>query len=97
MRWMSETSEKPPKTRPARRRMSEQWEDYSKRVLRSDAGFAQRMETRRAFYAGAAAIQSVVMKSLSPGAETTDEDLDVMQDLHLELEEFARVVREGRA
>ena len=98
VRTMSETSATPPADRPPlRQRMAEQWDSYELRVIPPAAGGAQRVETRRAFYAGAQALMGIVMNSLSPESEPTDEDVAVMEDLDAELREFVANVKAGKA
>jgi len=55
------------------------------------------METRRAFYAGAQALMGIVMNSLSPDSEPTEEDVAVMEDLDAELREFVAKVKACQA
>lgn len=74
------------------RRLATEWLDYRARVVPRDADAIQVEECQRAFYAGAAAIHSVIMKMLSPGAEATDDDVRKMGELHDELIEFRQSV-----
>lgn len=77
--------------------LAQQWCSYLEQVLPGGASPVQAIETRRAFYAGARAMMSVVFCNLSGADETTAEDLAVMESLQAELEEFVRDVAEGRA
>lgn len=73
----------------SRERLREQWESYRDNVLPVGAEEVQINETRLAFYAGAAALWSVVMNMLSPGAEPTDDDEQAMAEIEQELKSFA--------
>jgi hypothetical protein len=75
-----------------------QWEEYARRVmLPSRPGRVQVQETRRAFYAGAAAFLSAILGGLTGDKEPTAEDLAALGALKAELDAFARDVEEGRA
>ncbi len=77
--------------------MAEEWDKYARLVLPSDAPLVQKMETRRAFYAGAQSILFRVIQSFAPESEPTDADMQIMEDLHQELHDFAQSVKDGRA
>lgn len=62
--------------------IKEQWESYEREVVPANASAEQRLETRRAFYAGA---QAMLTTSLGRNASTP------------ELLAFAQDVEEGRA
>lgn len=55
----------------------------------------QLIETRRAFFGGAAAFYGLLMGNVSPGNEPTEADLDMMNRLHDELIGFAIKVGDG--
>ena len=57
----------------------------------------QRLETKRAFYAGASALLGSVAQNLTPGEEPEEPDLEMMDDIQYELEEFVRSVVSGHA
>lgn len=80
-----------------RQLMAEQWDQFSRRVLPVDASAVQKQEMRRAFYAGAQSILFRVIQALAPETEPTTEDIQVMEDVHQELQEFAKLVQQGRA
>lgn len=65
------------------------WALYRAQVMPHDVSDIQLRETRQAFYAGAQHVLACVMVSLDPGTEPTDDDLQRMDYLHEELEEFA--------
>ena len=80
-----------------RQLMAEQWDQFARQVLHPQAPAIQKQEMRRAFYAGAQAILFRVIQAFGPESEPTAEDLQIMQDVHDELQEFGRLVKEGRA
>lgn len=80
-----------------RLRMAEQWSEFSKHIIPSDAPQVQKQEMRRAFYAGAAAYQSILVTEVSINSEMTDADLKLADDLDEELKAFAFMVLDGRA
>lgn len=47
----------------------DQWKTYERMVIPADAGAVQREESRRAFYAGAAACFGLVMAATEPENE----------------------------
>lgn len=80
-----------------RQLMAEQWDQFARGVLSPNAPAIQKQEMRRAFYAGAQAILFRVIEAFAPDSEPTAEDLQVMEDLHQELQDFGKAVKEGRA
>lgn len=80
-----------------RQLMAEQWDEFARAVLPKDCSTIQRQEMRRAFYAGAQAILFKVITSFTPEEEPTEKDLEIMNDLHEELNNFTKLVKEGRA
>ncbi len=80
-----------------RQLVAEQWDQFARGVLPRDAPEAQRREMRRAFYAGAQAILFRVIEAFAPETEPTAEDLQVMRDVHDELQEFGKLIQQGRA
>jgi hypothetical protein len=77
--------------------MAEQWNEFARLVLPGDVSAVQRREMRRAFYAGGQAIIFRIVTALAPDAEPTEADLQLMDDLHQELNAFTRDVIAGRA
>lgn len=80
-----------------RQLMAEQWDQFARTVMPKDAPQDQRREMRRAFYAGAQSILFRVIESFAPESEPTAEDLQIMEDLHNELQEFGKLIQQGRA
>lgn len=70
------------------------WASY-RRVLPSDAHATQVIETRRAFYAGAFALLEALDNILEPGLEPTEKDIESLESIHRELQEFVKSVEAG--
>ena len=77
--------------------LAEEWSSYEARVLPKNAGDVQRIETRRAFYAGAGAFLACMQGNLEAGPEATDGDVENLDTLVKELETFAHQVKGGVA
>lgn len=76
--------------------IEEAWRDYVARVLPPTAGPVQIRETRRAFYAGATVLFSTILR-LEPDGDCTKKDLELMESLSAEIDEFcADLEREGQ-
>ena len=84
-------------SQPKRMLMAEEWDKYARGVLPLNAPLVQKQETRRAFYAGAHSILFRVIDAFAPETEPTDADLQIMENLHQELLDFAAAVKAGRA
>ncbi len=80
-----------------RQLMAEQWDEFARKILPPGCGAIQKQEMRRAFYSGAQAILFRVITAFAPDTEPTAEDLQVMEDLHQELEDFGKLIQQGRA
>lgn len=77
--------------------LDKQWRSFAERVMPAGAPLIQHQECRRAFYAGAQAFFGIVMTEAEAGDEPTDADMDMIQSLDDELQQFARDVERGRA
>ena len=77
--------------------MAELWDKFALIALPPDAPEFQRREIRRAFYSGAHGIMFKVINVLAPESDATEADIRIMEDLHEELQEFAELIRQGRA
>lgn len=77
------------------KRIAAEWKSYREDVMAGDAPPIQVQECRRAFYAGAQAFLSLLMSKLEPDAEPTEADLQMMDEIHEELQQFARAVAAG--
>jgi hypothetical protein len=70
------------------------WETYDRNVVPKDAGDAQRLETRRAFFAGAMALQSIHNEIAQP--HTTEQAAFVMLSaIQAELADFRAGIGRG--
>jgi hypothetical protein len=76
-----------------------EWETYRHLVMPPQAGEMQFMETRRAFYAGAKAMFALISEISDPktGPEATQNELQRVDGLANELEEFNQRIRDGKA
>lgn len=79
------------------RTLAEQWNEYRGRVMPPTVGETQLRETRRAFYAGAQALQQVMAHGVSDEADMTDADERLMLSIDAEFVQFAADVKAGRA
>jgi hypothetical protein len=79
------------------KRFGNKWESYLRRVMPPAAGREQFIETRRAFYAGGAALFEIIMSVLDEGAEATDDDLKAIDDLKAEFDAFMAELAKGQA
>lgn len=80
-----------------RQLMAEEWDKFAHTVINPNAHPTQKQEMRRAFYAGAQSILFRVIQSFAPETDPTDADVQIMEDLHQELQDFAKLVQAGRA
>lgn len=80
------------------KRIEQCWLDYRNKVIPPFAPEVQVIESKRAFYAGAASLLNAVMVMLDQGStEPTDADLEKMDQIQQELVDFAQEVEEERA
>lgn len=74
------------------------WRTYRTRVIPLTAPPVQATESRRAFYAGAHALFTVMLAALEPGdGEPTAAELRMVDELDEELRAFAQEIKDGRA
>jgi hypothetical protein len=77
--------------------MKEAWALYNHAVLDPiGAGAVQRWETRVGFYAGASSILSIIMDHLTPGDDVEKSDIDKLDALVKELDEFTAQMKVHR-
>lgn len=79
------------------RTIAQQWTSFEAAVLPASAGRVQRLETRRAFYAG---FQAALLAAVEMADESGDDDdlgVSMIQRLHEECQQFAQAVATGRA
>ena len=77
--------------------LADQWTEFSKEFVPANAPPVQLTETRRAYYAGAAAFFSTIYHSMDEGAEATDADVTKLAAMHQELIDFGLLVGDGKA
>ncbi len=70
--------------------VAEQWNEFARQVLPPNCSSIQRQEMRCAFYAGAESILFRVISAFAPETEPTEEDLQIVEDVHQELRDFAK-------
>ena len=75
------------------KRIEAGWERYRQEVIPSGAPPVQIDETRNGFYAGAHHLLWCVMNALEPGTEPTPADLVLLDEIHGELQAFAKSKR----
>ncbi len=72
------------------------WHSY-RQMIPAEASLSQHIETRRAFYAGAKALQSIMLNQTSDEPEMTEADERLIEGLDAELQAFADEIKAGRA
>lgn len=66
-----------------------EWQNYRKLAVPPNAGVAQVSETKRAFFAGASSVITILAGSWDPSkTEPTDEDTKSLENVWKELDEF---------
>ena len=80
-----------------RRALADEWKEYATRIMPKGAGQTQHVETRRAFYAGAAAMFGLMTGGLDADKEPTDLDVAYVESLNQELKQFLRDLDTGAA
>lgn len=77
-------------------KIKEAWDDYAERVMSPHAGENQRVETERAFYAGAWTLLNLILGGLDGDSEEMNADEEAyLQSLTDELEAYAQRVAHG--
>jgi hypothetical protein len=81
--------------------IADAWTSYAESVLPAAAGHGQRQECRRAFYAGAQSMLSLLFMlgdaDADPDAEPSAAEIEIVELLQAELGRFAEDVFGGRA
>jgi hypothetical protein len=80
-----------------RRSLSEEWTEFERTIIPKGAPLVQRVESRRAWYAGAASMLGLVSGGLDADKEPTDLDVAYLESIHQELVAFSRDLTEGTA
>ena len=80
---------------PPNKLIENAWKNYQRMALDPiKADPIQRRETKIAFYLGALALFEGIMSNLTPGDEPIEPDLNLMQSVTDELQEFTRNMKE---
>ena len=66
------------------------WKSYRSMVVPKNASKRQGVETRQAFYGGAAVLMASIMLCIDPGEDPTDTDLTRMANIQAELDAFGQ-------
>jgi hypothetical protein len=66
------------------------WESYRRVVVDQHASDMQIAELRQAYFSGAAVLFETITRTLDPGDEATEADMERMDDLLAELTEFGQ-------
>lgn len=84
---------------PLRERLNlaDQWRDYLEKVVPEGASEVQKIETRRAWYGGAASMFGLLLGELDVDPDPTELDLEYVEGLTAELEAFGKEVDRGEA
>lgn len=77
--------------------IADAWRDYEVQIVPLNAPEVQRIESRRAFYAGAISMWGGMMAMLEPGEEPTDADLKRMDEIKAEIDAYALALQGGKA
>lgn len=80
-----------------RKSLAGEWADFAAKIIPANASDVQRVECRRAFYAGAQSMFVCVTGQLDAGTEPTDADMIYMDSLQAELKDFCDDIVAGRA
>ncbi len=64
------------------------WSSYREQVVPAEAEETQVVETRRAFYAGAAAVYWTLIHKLGDSPDPTPEDIALLDGIAAEIQEF---------
>jgi hypothetical protein len=70
------------------KRIERAWQGFEKMVLPPTAGEIQRTEMRKAFFAGASVLFTIMTHGVSDDPEPTADDLVMMAQLDTEIREF---------
>lgn len=91
---MSDGETKP----PAPKTLASVWRAYVRMILDPvGAERIQRQETKRAFYAGASAVITILTGNLSGEGEPQQADFDLMDSVVAELNSFSDAVQNNRS
>lgn len=71
-----------------KRRIEQAWLGFEKMVLPATVGEVQRVEMRKAFFAGASVLFAMMTNGVSDGPEVEASDMAFMEELDTEIREF---------
>ena len=74
----------------SKQHIEETWSGYWQAVKPPNASEVQREGMRNSFYAGVQGLLSLLVGALSPDREPTEADLQLLDDIDAELEEFVQ-------
>lgn len=77
--------------------LAQEWDQFARTILPKGAPEVQRVETRRAFYAGAGAMFGLLTGGLDADHEPTDLDVAYVESLSVEIQAFAAALARGEA
>ena len=69
--------------------ITDKWNSYLSEVLPDNVSAIQLQETRRAFYAGAAACFHTIQSFLGDGLDHTEAEVDAVESLVIEMRDYA--------
>jgi hypothetical protein len=75
--------------------LAQQWQKFRTEILPLHCGMIQLIETRRAFYAGAAACMSINCQMADEATE--EEGVAILDSVAAELKQFGQDIEAGRA
>jgi hypothetical protein len=79
------------------RLLLEEWHAYRHDMMPATASAVQVRDTKRAFYAGAMAYQTVLNRNLARYPDDQQADMDLLADLDNEMSAFKKEVEQGFA
>ena len=76
--------------------IAEAWDKYREKVVPENCSLIQKMETRRAFYAGAQSMLTIV-KAIGSDAISEDHGIAILEALQQEQLEFIASIHRGES
>lgn len=80
-----------------RKTVKARFQEFADRIIQNAAPLVQKVEMRRAWYAGAEAMFGLITTYLDDDREPTELDIAYVDSLHQELLAFGKDLLEGRA
>jgi hypothetical protein len=78
-------------------RIANEWAVFAERILPANAPSVQKIETKRAYYAGAFTILGLLTDIVGPDEEPTDAEVAELEAIHEECRRFFKDVERGKA